>query len=260
MLSPLAVHARQSLGIGILLAFAAAPASAQIASWYLGAGAGTLQAQASISKMRQPPATCSVPLPLGCTSSVDDSSVSFSGFGGVEVNEYVAFEVGYADLPGSYNVRLDDPNFPSPAYLDVQQDSEAFFFRSVLTLPLRELASAPSPTLQKISVSAVLGFSHWRSDTDQVIDITGARGGFASSASHRASGNNLTFGARLNYDVTEAVRVSGAWDRYQDLGNSSTAVIGPIFDPTRPPFRTTPVNSVDDDVDVFSLNLIYRFK
>jgi len=79
--------------------------------------------------------------------------------------------------------------------------------------------------------------------------VTGG-GGARTRVQADSSGNQFTFGARVNYDVNDNVRVIGAWDRYSDLGRSSTAIL-----------RAFPavVSTVKSDVDVFSLNLVYRF-
>ena len=266
MLSPWGRGVRQTRGAGALLIFALAPVHAREPAFYLGVGAGLLKAQSAISKLSEPAITCvravgpGVPVArtLTCDKTTDDTALSIGGFAGYDFNEHVAFELGFVNLPKSYHAKLVDPNFVQPGQIEVEQDSKALFLRTVFTLPLGDLTA--SSLLDKASVSAVLGLAHWRTESILDIDLTGATNGFRSRSKQRDSGNSLTFGARVNYDLTDAVRVSAAWDRFMDLGERSSAVPRPIANPTLPPFRVSPVNTVDEAVDVFSLNLTYRFR
>lgn len=78
------------------------------------------------------------------------------------------------------------------------------------------------PVSNEFSVYGKIGLFRW--DTD----ATGT-GVFAGSVSD--SGTDLTFGAGVQYDFTKQFGVRGEWQRY----------------------------SADDDVDVFSIGVVFRF-
>lgn len=227
-----------------VLAVAQPAAQARDGFWYLGAGAGVLAADPASSRFATTPVVCA---PLGCRQDADDGGNALTLFAGYQASEYLGIEVGAVSLPDSYSIKLTDPNFPPPTTVDVQQDSDAFFVRGVLGLPLSTLSA--HPWLAPVSVSAVAGISYWQSDVTLVVDVTGG-GGQRTRVQADSSGNQFTFGARLNYDINDNVRLIGAWDRYSDLGRSPAAIL-----------RTFPaaVSTVKTDVDVFSLNLVYRF-
>lgn len=241
--------------LAMLAPLAGAPAQAAggLGAWipdgflYLGGGAGVQSSDPEVSRLTTVPVVCA---PIACRESLDDEAVSWSLFGGVQLNPHVALELAYADLPDSYRLRLVDPNFPQPALISIDQDSEAFTLRGVFTLPLRDVSD--HPLMEPVSLSAVLGISHWRSDSQFVVDTRGVAGGAFNRADSSQHGNDLVLGARVNYDVTEQVRVSGAWDRYRELGRS------PIAAPRTVPPLT--VQTVRNPVDVFSINVSYRFR
>lgn len=246
--------AAQAALVALLAASGALPARAGgLAAWipdgffYLGAGAGYQRSDPKLTRFSPVPVPCA---PRDCVESVDDDAISWSLFGGYQLNRYVAVEAAFTKLPDSYKVRIVDPNFPQPALLSVDQDSEAVTLRGVFTLPMREVSA--HPLMDPVSLSAVVGISHWRSDSRFVVDATGVAGGSFNSVDNTQHGNDLVVGARVNYDVTEQVRVSGAWDHYRELGRS------PVAAPRTVPPLT--VQSVSSPVDVFSLNVSYRFR
>jgi len=255
--------AMHALAAVVLLALALPAAGADSADghrWYVGGGIGFAHPQNRLSRLIQPRISCVQPA-LGrlqeCVRTSGDDEFTGTVFGGFQYNRYLALEVGYTDLPDTYNVRLVDPNVPSPAVIDVSQDSRALSVQGVVTLPLSELS--PQPLLERLSISAAVGVARWRTGTDLDIDLTGVAGGFRSHADDVDYGTSLVLGARLNYDVTQQVRVSAAWNRFQDLGRSATALVPPLANPNLPPFAGPPVNTVRVDVDVFTLNVSYRF-
>lgn len=230
----------------LLAAVALGPPAAQARDgfWYLGAGVGALVADPASSRFAATPVVCA---PQPCRQEVDDGGHSLTLFAGYQASEYLGIEVGAVSLPDSYSIKLTDPNFPPPTTVDVRQDSDAFFVRGVLGVPLSKVSS--HPWLAPVSVSAVAGVSYWQSEATLIVDVTGG-GGARTRVEADSSGNQFTFGARVNYDVNDNVRLIGAWDRYSDLGRSSDAIL-----------QTLPaaVSTVKSDVDVFSLNLVYRF-
>jgi hypothetical protein len=229
----------------LVLVALAVPAHARNGFWYLGAGVGALDADPSSSRFSATPVVCA---PQECRQDIDDGGGSLTIFAGYQASEYLGIEVGAVSLPDNFNIRVTDPNFPPPTTVEVEQDSDAFFVRGVLGLPLSKLSA--HPWLAPLSVSAVLGVSHWSSEVTLVVDVTGG-GGQRTRVESDSTGNQLVYGARVNYDINANVRLTGAWDRYSDLGRSTSAIL-----------RTFPavVSTVKSDADVYSLNLIYRFR
>ena len=134
--------------------------------------------------------------------------------------------------------------------LTVNQDSRAFSLRGVFTLPMSKVS--PHPLMKPVSLSAVLGATHWHSESHFAVDATGVPGGARNSVDNAQTGLDVMLGARVNYDVNEQVRVSGGWDRYRRLGRSSVAT-GSLVPPLR-------VETVDNAVDVFSVSVSYHFR
>jgi opacity protein-like surface antigen len=145
--------------------------------------------------------------------------------------------------------------------------------RGVFTVALNDLhASWSGAFLDRVSLSGVLGVARWRSTANMNVDLRGFPPAppfafaFQSADKRRDSGNSFTIGARVSYDVTESVRVGVAWDRYTNLGGSPAALIGqsPLPLPTLPvgaAGRGTPsVSTISTDVDVYSVQLVYRFR
>ena len=232
----------------------AAPAAAAggLSQWipdgffYLGGGVGYQRADAESSRLSPVPVVCA---PAPCETSVDDDALSWSLFAGLQITETVALEAAYAKLPDTYRLRLVDPNFPQPALLAVDQDSDALSLRGVFTLPIREVSA--HPLLEPVSVSAMLGVAHWRSESVFVVDTRGVGGAFNRVESEQ-SGNDVVLGARVSYDVSEQIRVSGAWEHYRGLGDA------PVAAPrTAPPLS---VQTVRSPADVYSISVSYRFR
>jgi hypothetical protein len=238
------------LAAGLLAALlVCAPAGAQAGEryWYLGGGVGYANASTELSDLAPVPVPCA---PRDCESSIDDDALSAGLFAGFQYNENAAVEMGFVSLPDTYTLRVTDPNFPQPARLDVDQDSRAVALRGVFTLPWRQLTS--SPAMAAISMSAVAGVTYWETESEFEVNTTGALGGSSLRTESKQTGFDLTFGARLNYDLDRNVRLSGAWDHYRELGDSSVAAPSTV-----PPLE---VRSVRSPVNVFSLNMSYRFR
>ncbi|MFT5450096.1 MAG: hypothetical protein ACI9DC_005299 [Gammaproteobacteria bacterium] len=255
------VSARQALVLIMSLAFSLDSAIALEGSWYLGVSAGTLKSHVETDKFSSPSIACD------CISTFDDRASSISAFGGYQYNQHVAFEAGFANLPDSYNVRLVSYKDQQPSYSEIEQDSSALFFRSVVSLPIHDLAPTVA-LLKDVSIAAVFGVSRWRSEATLNVDSTGFQSRVPASfdtlrgsSQQQDSGIGLTFGARISYDINEAIRVGAAWDRYANLGESAAGLQGAAASLSAGgTFRAKPISTVREDVDVFSINLIYRFK
>ncbi len=240
----------------LMLALASAQAPAE-GFWYLGAGGGLQSSDTELSRASSTPLSCQAPFTVpfaSCVVETDEESLSLSVFGGYQATPYLGIELGFVNLPDSYLLRVTDPSpaFPVPPSVLVEQDTRAAFLRGVLTLPMSHLSS--HRWLVPVSASAVFGAVRWSSEASLAVDVVDGLTGRivrTSTADGKQSGTDLTFGARVNYDFTEQVRLSAAWDRYMDLGANSVAISS-----TRP----LQVGSVATDVDVFSVNLSYRFR
>ena len=231
----------------------------QVRAWdghfYLGLGLGLQQNQAPLSRFPTAAIPCFTKanntIRLECRNDTQEQSFAPSVFAGAQFNEYLAVETGYANLPDSYNVRVVNPDFPAPTFVSVEQDSAAFFLRGVVSLPLSKLSS--HPWLAPVSISTVAGLTRWRSNAELVADVSGAIPGQAASRARADQvGRSLTFGARVNYAVSEQIRLSLSWDRFRALGKNPVAALGIGLPPT--------VGTVKADVDVFAIGASYLFR
>jgi len=249
---------RRTAGIALaaMLVFAMPADGEADGFWYLGAGAGHAAADPKRDRFSNPLPSCRRPaftVPFAdCRVDEDDGDASWSLFAGYQATEYLALELAFQTLPDSYDVRVTDPAAPQPGFSRVSQDSEAISLRGVLTLPLRRVSAWPA--LEPVSVSGVVGIAHWNSDVRFVLDSTGSPAGTRIALDNTQTGNDLMLGVRLNYDVTDQIRVTGAWDHYRDLGVSDVAVQSSRFVPP------TEVRTVSTSMDVLSVLVSYRFR
>jgi hypothetical protein len=213
---------------------------------YLGGGIGLQKAGTSVSSFAATPTVCT---PIPCKLDVAEHSSAPTIFGGVQFNEYAALEVGYVDLKDTYNVTLIDPNFPPPSLVGVDQDAEQVFLRGVLTLPLRHFEL--HPWLEPVSLSALIGIARWRSKMSFRADLRGAGLARITRIQQKDRGENLTIGARINYDATQQWRLSLSWDRYSARDQSPVAVLQNF--PAR-------VSTVKTRVNAHGVNVSYHFR
>jgi len=182
-----------------------------------------------------------VPFAGLCTTfpcASDDSDTGYKLFAGYQFNELLGLEAEYARLPNTLDVQSVDSTVVPTSTFRVSQDSNVFSLRGVLSKRIY------SP----VSISAVLGASLWRSDLDASV----VGGGLNIVDSERDYGLSLSFGARINYDFNDNIRLRGSWDRYTNLGDASagSSIAGPAII----------AHTVDTDTDLFSLELVYRFR
>jgi len=204
--------------------------------WYGGAGIGRTDTDGGNSEL------IASPFPGLCTTfpcHTDDSGYGYKLFAGYQFTELLGLEAEYARLSNTLDVQSVDSTTVPTGILGASQDSQVFALRGVLTKRIY------SP----ISISAVVGVGLWKSDIDTV--LVGPALNFA--ASDQSHGFRLNFGARVNYDISDQLRLRGSWDRYTNLGDSSAATI-------KRPGLPLVANTVHTRTDLFSIDLVYRFR
>ena len=194
---------------GLVLVVATAGISplvlAQDAGFYAGAAVGQSRAQD----------VC-----VGVTISCDDKDTSWKIFGGYQFNKNFGAEIGYVDL-GNFTAN----GVITGVTVSADASAKGWEFLGVGTLPIAD----------NFSAYGKLGFFRW--DVD--VSASGAIPGFTAAASASDSGYDITFGLGLKYDFTKNVGARLEWQRYNDIGNTSTTG------------RT--------DVHLYSLGIVFKF-
>ena len=230
------VLARSALLAAIAVPASSAKADEQVAYWYGGLGIGYASNDGGNGNLFAP-AFAGLCTTFPCQS--DNSDAGYKVFGGYQFTELLGLEAEYTRLPKTLDVKSVDSTAVPTSILKVTQDSDVFSLRGVLTKSI----------FSNFSISGVLGASLWYSDLDASL-----RPGLNLADSDSDHGVSVSFGARINYDFTDTLRLRGSWDRYNNLGKSSTGSTfmlgggGLIAD------------TVDTDTDLFSLELVYRFR
>ncbi len=205
--------------------------------WYGGIGVGQ-----SINDGRNLDITTAPGLCMTFPCHTDDVGVGSKLFAGYQFNNLFGLEAEYTRLPNTLEVHSVDFTAVPTAILGVSQDSQVLSVRGVLTKSI----------VAPFSVSAVLGASLWKSDMEAKI-IQGGAVAAGASDTEQAHGFSMSFGARINYDLNDNLRLRGAWDRYTNLGEASAATI------LRPGLPLV-ADTVHTNTDLFSIELVYRFR
>lgn len=195
--------------MGICLFVFASFAHATDTMGYLGLGVG----QADIDDVVDP-----IP---GVSISQDTEGDMFRLYGGRQINDNFAFEVGWIDF-GNYGADLQ--GFGITETLDA--DAEAFFLNAVLSTPVNDVAS----------LYFKAGLYSWSVDLDDVA----TDGVTTVVARDSLDGNDTFFGIGAMFNLQEipfSLRVG--YERYNDIGDDK--------------------DSTGEDVDVMSLDVLLTF-
>jgi len=160
----------------------------------------------------------------GFAGDVDDSDTGWKLFAGYQFNRYLAVEAGYYDLGKvSFSGRLTTavPPFPAGTGTSGNFDSKAYAVAAVVTLPV----------WGDLSLLARLGVARG----EQEGDVT--TGGIGASAKDETT--ELTYGLGASYAFARNLGIRAQWERFRVGGE---AVGG------------------KNDVDLYSIDLLYRFR
>ncbi len=205
--------------------------------WYAGAGIGYSNNNGKITDITSAPGLCAA---FPC--AISDSDTGYKLFAGYQFSELLGLEGEFTRLPNTLEVKSADFISVPTATFGVSQDSNIFSLRGVVTKSI----------VSKFSISAVLGASLWKSELEGKI-VQGGVIGPGAADSEEDTGLSINFGARINYDFNDNLRLRGSWDRYNNLGDASAAT---VLRPGQPLIADT----VDTDTDLFSIELVYRFR
>jgi OmpA-OmpF porin, OOP family len=142
--------------------------------------------------------------------SCDDKDTGIKLFGGYQFNPNGAIELGYVDL-GKAKASVPGQSAEAKAH--------GFDLGFVGTLPIND----------QFAVLARVGLFFWKAE----LSVTGV-------GSDSASGNDLTYGLGVKYDVSRNVSVRFEWQQFKDVGdNNSTG---------------------QSDVDLLFASMVFRIK
>jgi uncharacterized repeat protein (TIGR01451 family) len=172
--------------------------------WYVGASIGEADLDYAPSDLQQDLSG------LGWTISnagVDSSGTAWKAYGGFSFNEFVAFEVGYADLGKvvtQYNTSVAPDEIDlilADTYSVHPYQGDGWFGAAVLKWPV-------NPDV--ITLHAKLGAFSWNADLDVRV-ISGGTG----SAVGDESGTDMMYGVGLEWHIDPAWSLVVEWERYE---------------------------------------------
>jgi len=172
--------------------------------WYLGASIGDIDLDYDAGDLQQDLAN------LGWTisnASVDSSGTAWKAYGGFELNKFVAFEIGYADLGKvvtQYNTSVspnDIDEILSDTYSVHPYQGDGWFGAAVLRWPV-------NPDV--ITLHARVGAFSWNSDIDVRV-ISGGTG----SVTGDDSGTDMMYGFGGEWHINPAWSLVVEWERYE---------------------------------------------
>lgn len=194
----------QALALLAALAVAAlvpagSTAYAADSGFYAGAGAGMSIGNFSAAELDRGMAARG----FQTHSTLDDKDVGWKLFGGFQFNKYVAAEASYVDLG----------NIKSNIHGSVNPSSSGAFLQAVAAVhPYSVSGFALSavgllPVWNRFSLVGRLGLMRWSGEAN-----AGAPSG--ASISHHDNGTDLTFGAGVDYRLSDCIGIALGWDRY----------------------------------------------
>ena len=151
--------------------------------------------------------------------SCDDKDTAWKLLGGYQFNRHLAVEAGYTDL----------------GEVGVSGVLSGVSVRGTVEVTAFELMGVGSiPLMDRFSLYGKLGLYH--AETKQ--NVTGSLGTVTVTDNDKEKNTDLTFAFGARFDITRNLGVRAEWQRYLDVGGGE---IG------------------EDDVDVLSVGLLYRF-
>lgn len=172
--------------------------------WYLGASIGDIDLDYDAGDLQQDLAN------LGWTigdASTDSSSTAWKAYGGLALNEFVGFEIGYADLGKvitQYNTTIspnDVDEILNDTYSVHPYQGDGWFGAVVLRWPV-------NPDV--ITLHARAGAFFWNSDIDVRV-ISGGTG----SVTGDDSGTDMMYGFGGEWRINPAWSLVVEWERYE---------------------------------------------
>jgi len=151
--------------------------------------------------------------------SCDDKDTAWKLLGGYQFNRHLAVEAGYTDL----------------GEIGLSGALSGVSVRGTIEVTAFELMGVGSiPLMDRFSLYGKLGLYH--AETKQ--NVTGSLGAVTVTDNEKEKNTDLTFAFGARFDITRNLGVRAEWQRYLDVGGGE---IG------------------EDDVDVLSVGLLYRF-
>ena len=189
------------LGLAASAMGMSAPATAQDSGTYLD-GRGYLGAAIGQAKFKK---SCSGLTGVGFAGSCDEKDTAWKVFGGYQAHRYFGLELGYTDL-GETSAAGTIAGVPVSAAIE----AKGIELTVVGTVPLGD----------RFSAYAKVGAFRWDVDARATVG--------AVTTSTDDKGTNFTYGFGLNFHVNPNIAVRAEWQRYNDVGDSSTTGRGDV--------------------------------
>lgn len=209
---------RVTTGALLLALGGAAHAQSPFHGGYFGAGGG-------VSKVKQP-ADCSLPFQTTQNCDIEDKKTAWRVFFGYQVNPYLAFEAGYADL-GKFTTSFTIPGIPTTVSSSFRPT--IYGVDAIGTLPIGG----------GFGLLGRIGFFHWKlqaATTVSPFDLPG----IVEAGGDTPKGYNVDFGVGAKWDFAQNLGVRLEYTRYPKIGEEET--------------------TGKADVDLLSASLLWRFQ
>ncbi len=210
----------------VLLSLSGLAHAGGVSPFYAGVAIGSGSSNIETPQIESPN-PCNTP---NETCSSDDSDQTWQVYGGTQLSNNIAVEVGYVNLGDTAILHYSDP-------IDATQSTEGFSVAGIVSTPVGK----NSP----VSVYGKAGLYRWTSEVEIASDNPTKNGLKA-----KKSGIDPVIGAGVQYDITPFTAIRAGWDRYLNVGERDY-----MIDATGTPNLET----LDTDVDVFSAGIHYSF-
>jgi OOP family OmpA-OmpF porin len=131
--------------------------------------------------------------------SCKDKVVGYRLVGGYKFAEFLGVELSYVDL-GEFKIS----GTAAGAAVDAKTKAKGWQLLAVGTLAIDE----------EFDLFGKIGVFRWNEDASGTIDST--------AFSKSESGNSLTFGLGMKWDITQHFSLRGEWERFQSIGKDNT--------------------------------------
>lgn len=166
--------------------------------------------------------------------SVGDGNSAGHIYGGVQLNETWAVEVGYADLGDTAGYHYTDP-------ATITQETTGITVAGIA----RHRLGKSSPLLAYGKAGAFA----WKSEVNSVSDNPLIPHGRTDD-----TGISPMIGAGMEYELNHNISIRAGWDRYYGVGDNDVLV-----DFGNDHYETGDLNTLDTDVDVYSAGINFSF-
>ena len=204
------------------------------APFYLGATIGQSSVNNDVYQMDNQN-LCASASTTSETCSIGDGGTAGHIYGGIQLSDSIAVEIGYADLGSTAEYYYTDP-------VDINQETSGYTVAGVM----RHRLGKSSP----MHVYGKAGVFRWTTETTSSQDYPGTT---------EASGTSPMAGVGIEYELSHNMSLKAGWDRYYSVGESDKVLNIGGFNSNNSNNVGYSINTLETDVDVYSAGVNFSF-